>query len=370
MRSEPRRAAVRRPAWGARWEPHHRCRRRILVGGPPVFVSRRLPEAALVPLLAAADVRMFEGEQEPVPRDRLVREAAHCVGLLVLLTDRVDAALLAAAPRLRVVSCMAVGYDNVDVRACTARGIAVCNTPGVLTETTADLCWAILMACARRLDEGRRVVQEGRWASWAPFFLAGQDVWGRTVGIVGLGRIGTAVARRARGFGMRILYTGPAPKPEAEAETGAQRVPLEELLSESDYVVLLAPLRPDTRHLVGARELERMKPTAILVNAGRGPLVDEGALADALRRGRIWGAALDVFEQEPVPPDHPLLHSPNVFAVPHIGSASIATRMAMARLAAENLAAVLRGLQPPSCVNPDVLAASGRGLPSQQPEHT
>jgi len=324
---------------------------------PTAFVSRLLPKEALAPLTAVARVAMFEGADTPVPRARLLAEVAVADGLLALLTERVDADLLAAAPRLRAVSCMAVGYDNVDLDACTAAGVAVCNTPDVLTETTADLCWAILMAAARRLYEGQRAVVEGRWAAWAPFFLAGQDVWGRTLGIVGLGRIGAAVARRARGFGMRILYAGPSPKPEIEAETGAERVPLEALLRTADFVVLLAPLRPDTRHLIGRRELGWMKDTAVLVNAGRGPLVDEVALVEALRAGQIWGAALDVFEREPVPPDHPLLLLPNVLAVPHIGSASVATRTAMVRLAAENLAAVLEGRRPRACVNPEVLGA-------------
>lgn len=324
---------------------------------PVVFVARRLPAEALAPLDAVAEVHMFESEEHPVPAERLRREAAVCSGLLVLLTDRVDGALLAQAPALRAVSCMAVGFDNVEVAACTARGVAVCNTPGVLTETTADLCWAILMACARRLGEAGEVLRTGRWSSWAPFFLAGQDVWGRTLGIVGLGRIGAAVARRARGFGMRILYSGPSAKPDVEAETGAMPVPLDDLLTESDFVVLLSPLRPETNHLIGAEQLARMKPTAILVNAGRGPLVDEEALIAALSARRIWGAALDVFEREPIGPGHPLLALPNVFAVPHIGSASVATRLAMARLAAENLALVLRGLPPRACVNPEVLAA-------------
>lgn len=324
---------------------------------PRVFVARHLPGEALAPLQGLAEVRVFEAEDTPVPRERLLREAALAEGLLVLLTDRVDADLLLAAPHLRAVSCMAVGYDNVDVSACSARGIAVCHTPGVLTETTADLCFAILMACARRLYEGQRAVVEGRWAAWSPFFLAGQDVWGRTLGIVGLGRIGQAVARRARGFGMPVLYAGPARKPQAEAETGARHVPLERLLADSDFLVLLAPLRPETRHLIGAAELARMRPDAVLVNAGRGPLVDEAALIAALQSRRIWGAALDVFEREPLPPDHPLLTLPNVVAVPHIGSASVATRLAMARLAAENLAAVLAGRPPRALVNPAVLGA-------------
>jgi glyoxylate reductase len=322
------------------------------------FVARRLPDVVLEPLRAVADVAIFAEEEAPVPRARLEAEAASADGLLVLLTDAVDAALLATAPRLRAVSVMAVGHDNVDVAACTARGIAVCNTPDVLTETTADLCFAILMACARRLPEARRVIEEGRWAAWAPFFMAGQDVWGATLGIVGLGRIGTAVARRARGFGMRILYASRSAHPLAEAETGARRTDLAALLAESDFIVLLAPLLAETRHLIGRRELARMKPTAVLVNAGRGPLVDEDALVDALRERRIWGAALDVFEHEPLPPDHPLLGLPNVVAVPHIGSASVATRTAMARLAAENLAAALCGGRPKACVNPEVWGAA------------
>jgi len=326
-----------------------------------VFVARHLPAEVLEPLRACAEVCVFEGEEVAVPRERLRAEARTADGLLVLLTDRVDAELLGAAPRLRAVSTMAVGYDNVDLPACTARGIAVCNTPDVLTETTADLCFAILMACARRLYAGQRAVVEGRWPAWSPFFLAGQDVWGRTLGIVGLGRIGAAVARRGRGFGMRILYSGRSRHPELEAETGATRLTLPELLAEADFVVLLAPLTPQTRHLIGARELAAMKPTAILVNAGRGALVDEAALVEALCTRRIWGAALDVFETEPLPPEHPLLSLPNVIAVPHIGSASLATRTAMARLAAENLAAVLTGRRPRACVNPEVLAPAALG---------
>ena len=320
-----------------------------------MFVTRRLPEEALEPLRGLADVRMFEREDVPVDRARLLAEAAGADGLLCLLTERIDGELLAAAPRLRVCSSMSVGHDHVDVAACTDRGVLVCNTPGVLTETTADLCWAILMACARRLYEAQRTVVEGRWPAGAPFFLAGQDIWGRTLGIVGLGRIGQAVARRAKGFGMRILYTGRHGRPEAEAETGAQRVELPELLAQADFVVLLAALTPETRHLIGAAELARMKPTAVLVNAARGPMVDEAALAEALRAQRIWGAALDVFEREPIGADHPLLGLPNVIAVPHIGSASVATRMAMARLAAENLRAGLAGERPRAVVNPRVM---------------
>lgn len=336
-------------SWGSRRGANTLSRR------PAVFVTRRLPEEALADLRAVADVRVYEHEAGPVDRRRLLTEAAAADGLLCLLTERIDAELLAAAPQLKVCSSMSVGYDHIDVPACTARGVLVCNTPGVLTETTADLCWAILMACARRLYEAQQTVVEGRWPAWGPFFLAGQDVWGRTLGIIGLGRIGQAVARRAKGFGMRILYTGRTAHQEAEAETGAIRVPLPELLAEADFVVLLAALTPETRHLIGDAELARMKPSAVLVNAARGPLVDESALAAALREGRIWGAALDVFEREPIGADHPLLGLPNVTAVPHIGSASLATRLAMARLAADNLAQGLTGRRPRAPVNPQVL---------------
>ncbi len=293
-----------------------------------------------------------------MPRADLLRRVGGCHGLLVLLTDRIDRDLLDNAPLVRAVSTMAVGYDHIDVPECTKRGIAVCHTPGVLTESTADLCWAILMASARRLYAGQQAVREGAWHDWAPFFMAGQDIHGRTLGIVGLGRIGEAVARRALGFGMRTLYAGPSRKPEAEARTGARHVPLEELLAQSDFVVLTAPLRPSTHHLIGRGELARMRPEAILVNVGRGALCDEDALVEALAAGRIWGAALDVFATEPLAPDHPLLALPNVIAVPHIGSATVQTRRAMAALAVAGLADVLLGKRPQHCVNPEVLPAS------------
>ncbi len=322
---------------------------------PRVYVTRALPAEALGPLQGVAEVQGWPEAEVPVPRDVLLAAAARADGLLVLLTDRVDVDLLAAAPRLRGVSTMSVGHDHVDVAACTRRGIPVCHTPDVLTETTADLAFALLMAAARRLYEGQRAVVQGRWPAWSPFFLAGHDVHGQTLGIVGLGRIGQAVARRARGFDMRILYSGRRERLEA-AELGARRVPLQELVAQSDFVVLLAALTEETRHVVDADLLARMKPTAILVNAARGGLVDEAALVRALREGRIAGAALDVFEREPLPVDHPLLDLPNVVAVPHVGSATVATRMAMARLAAQNLADALAGRRPRYCLNPETLA--------------
>ena len=321
-------------------------------GLPEVFVTRRLPPDTLAPLAGRVRLRMYEDEAQAVPRDRLLQEAATADGLLVLLTDRVDAPLLDAAPRLRAVSTMSVGWDHIDVEACTARGVCVCHTPGVLTETTADLCFALMLACARRLGAGERAVRAGQWPPWSPFAFAGLDVHGRTLGIVGLGRIGRAVARRARGFAMPVLYSGPRRHADAEAETGARHVSLEVLLATADFVVLLAPLTPQTVGMIGAPQLACMKPDAVLVNVARGGLVDEQALAAALQAGRPWGAALDVFQQEPASPQHPLLALPNVVAVPHIGSASVATRCAMARLAAENLAVALTGRAPSACVNP------------------
>ena len=327
-----------------------------MVVAAAVFVTRRIPGAASALLEAAADVRAWDREEPPVPRDVLRAAAAEAEGLYCLLTDAIDAELLAAAPRLRVVSTMAVGYDHVDVAACTRRGIPVCNTPGVLTEATADLAFALLMATARRVPEAERYLRGGRWQTWSPLLLAGQDVHGKTIGIVGAGRIGQAVGARARGFGMEVLYTARSPKPAFEAGCRARRcASLDELLGAADYVSLHAPLTPATQHMIGEAELRRMKPTAVLVNTARGPLVDEAALARALAGGWIWAAGLDVFEREPVTPDHPLLRLPNVVTLPHIGSATVATRTAMAVLAAENLVAVLQGRRPAACVNPEVL---------------
>jgi glyoxylate reductase len=323
---------------------------------PRAYLTRRLPDAALEIVASACDYRMWESEDEPVPRDVLLREAAGADGILSLLTERVDGELLAAAPRLRVVANMAVGYDNVDLPALTARRVLLTNTPGVLTETTADLAWALMMAAGRRLVEAAEVVRAGRWGAWSPMFMVGQDIYGATLGVVGAGRIGGAVLRRAAGFGMRLLYHNRRPSPEIEAATGAQHRPLDALLAESDFVVVLVPLSSETRGMFGAREFALMKPTAVFVNVARGPVVREGDLYEALRAGRPWAAGLDVFEREPIGADHPLLTLPNVTALPHIGSASVATRTRMAVAAARNLAAVLSGQPAPSPVNPEALA--------------
>ena len=258
-------------------------------------------------------------------------------GLLCLLTDRVDEELLEKCPSLKIVANMAVGYDNIDVEACTRRGVLVTNTPGVLTESTADLAFGLILATARRIPEARDMLLQGRWRTWSPMFLTGQDVHGATLGIIGFGRIGQAVARRAAGFGMSVLYYSRHRYPELEEELGVQHRPLDDLLRESDIVSLHLPLSEDTRGFIGERELGLMKPSAILINTSRGPVVDELALYRALRDRRIWAAGLDVFEREPLPEDSPLRSLDNVVLLPHIGSASIQTRTAMAVLAAENV---------------------------------
>lgn len=328
---------------------------------PRVYITRRIPRPALEIIAAACDYEQWDVEDQPVPRDVLLRAVAEVDGLYALLTERVDAELLHAAPRLRVVANMAVGYDNVDLPALNARRVLLTNTPGVLTDTTADLTFALMMAAARRIVEGHKLIEAGGWTNWSPMFMTGQDVSGATLGIVGAGRIGAALARRAAAFDMRLLYHNRRRAPDLEADPrlgGRLRYAstLDELLRESDFVVALVPLSPETRGMFGAREFALMKDTAVFVNASRGPVVKELDLAEALRAGRPWAAGLDVFEREPIGADHPLLALPNVVAVPHIGSATVTTRTRMATLAAENLAAALTGRPAPSPVNPEVLA--------------
>ncbi len=315
-----------------------------------VFVTRRLPEEALRIVQVMAEMEVWP-EEEPPPRDVLMEKVAEAEGLLCLLTDKIDGELLDHAPKLRVVSQMAVGYDNIDVAACTARGIPVGNTPGVLTETTADLAFALLLATARRLTESERYLRSGQWKTWSPMLLTGPDVHHATLGIVGMGRIGYEMARRAHGFEMHLLYSGPTRNADAERDFKAWHVELDTLLAESDFISLHTPLKPETRHLIGAAQFARMKPTAILINTARGPVVDQAALYEALKAGRIAAAGLDVFEAEPLPMDDPLLQLDNVVLLPHIGSASIATRTKMAVLAAENLVAGLQGRPLPHAVN-------------------
>ena len=320
-----------------------------------MLVTRVIPDEGLEPVREACEVDLWSDELPP-PRDELLRRVAGVDGLLSLLTDRVDDELLdAAGPQLKVVSNFAVGFDNIDVPAVTRRGIPAGNTPGVLTETTADLAFALLMAAARRIPESVDYVREGSWRTWGPMLLMGVDVHGATLGIVGFGRIGREVARRGRGFGMRILYHDVHPAtPEEEAELGARRVELDELLRESDFVSLHVNLTPETHHLVDAEALRAMKPTAVLVNTSRGPVVDPDALTDALRGGEIFAAGLDVTDPEPLPADHPLVSLPNCVVVPHIASASKVTRGKMAAMAAANLLAGLRGERLPTPINPEV----------------
>jgi glyoxylate reductase len=320
---------------------------------PKVFVTRIIPDEGLEPIRAACATDVWTDELPP-PRAELLRRVAGCDGILTLLTDRVDDELLdAAGPGLRVISNYAVGYDNIDLAACARRGVAVGNTPGVLTETTADLAWALILAATRRVAEGDRYVRAGRWRTWGPLLLLGSDVHGSTLGIVGLGRIGQAVARRAAGFGMTILYHARA-RVEAtiEASLGASYVELDELLERSDIVTLHVALSAETRGLIDASALARMKPTSILVNTARGPVVDKVALATALRDGTIAAAALDVTDPEPIPPDDPLLDLSNCLVVPHIASATRATRGRMAAMAAANLLAGIRGEPLPTPVDP------------------
>jgi glyoxylate reductase len=316
-----------------------------------VFVTRRLPGGALDRLGAEHEVEVWP-EQVPPGKPELRARAPELDGLLSLLTDPVDAELIAAAPRLRAISNYAVGVDNVDLDAATARGIPVGNTPDVLTDTTADLAVTLMLGISRRLVEGDAYVRRGEWRTWETELLLGHDLHGATAGIVGFGRIGRAVARRLEGFGCEILHTRRAP---SAGERGG--VSLEELLERSDFVSVHSPLTPETRGLIGDEAFARMKPTAYLVNTARGPIVDSDALERALHDGRIAGAALDVTDPEPLPGDHPLLAAPNLLVLPHLGSATHATRERMSDMAVDNLLAALAGERMPHCANPEVYAA-------------
>jgi lactate dehydrogenase-like 2-hydroxyacid dehydrogenase len=321
---------------------------------PKVYITRPLPTKAVERLAARCDVKM-RPEDAPLDPAQLAESCRDIEGLMATGV-RVSEDVVAQAPRLRAVANVGVGYDNIDVAACTRRGIPVTNTPDVLTETTADLAFALLMAAPRRLVECDRYVREGQWQSSKWELLWGSDIYGKTLGVYGLGRIGKAVVRRARGFSMRVIYFDVVrPTPALEEELGAQFVDRETLLREADFLTLHVPLTPETHHLVGARELSMLKPTAFLINAARGKCVDEAALVEALQSKRLAGAGLDVFEHEPhVHPE--LLSLPNVVLAPHVGSATAQTRLAMAMLAVENLVAGLEGRRPPNLVNPEIYA--------------
>ena len=323
---------------------------------PKVFVTRKIAQEALDMIAGSADMELWEDELPP-PRNVLLNKVRTIDGLLSLLTDKVDAELMDTAPKLKVVSNLAVGYDNIDIAEATKRGIFVGNTPGVLTETTADFTFTLLLATARRLAEADRYTREGNWKTWGPMILLGRDVHHAILGIVGCGRIGLEVAKRARGFDMQVIYNDKVRRsPEEEKRFGLEYVSsLAELLSRADFVTVHTALTPETHHLISAVELAQMKPTAILINAARGTIVDQKALYQALKSRQILGAGLDVTEVEPISSNDPLLTLDNVIIAPHIASASVVTRTKMAIMAAENLLAGLRSKPPPNCVNPEVV---------------
>jgi glyoxylate reductase len=322
---------------------------------PKIYVTRKLPGAHLDRLRQNFDVIVHEGQLPPT-REELLARVKGMAGLLPLLTDKVDAELMdAAGPQLKVIANYAVGYNNIDVKAATARGIVVTNTPDVLTETTADLAWALLMSIARRIVEADKFLRAGRWKTWDPQLLLGSDVHGKTLGIIGLGRIGTAVARRAKGFNMRILAATPDIDDPNAKEVGAEIVPLEKLMRESDYITIHVPLTENTRGMVSEKAIALMKPSAVIINTARGDIIDEHALIRALQEKRIAGAALDVYEKEPIDVNYALIGLNNVILVPHIGSASRETREKMAQIAVDNLIAGLGGKALLSPVNPEVL---------------
>jgi len=320
-----------------------------------IYITRELPEDAMKVLEARFDVEVWRDEMPP-SKSGLVKKVKKADGLICLLTEQIDKDVIEAGPKLRGISQVAVGFNNIDIAAATEKGIYVTNTPGVLTDTTADFAFALMMATARRVAEADRYVRAAKWkVPWGLMMMVGQDVWGKTLGIIGLGRIGSAMAQRARGMNMRMIYYDIYRNEQAEKELGVKFVDLETLLKESDFVSVHVPLLPETRHLINERTLKLMKRTACLVNTSRGEVVDEKALYKALTEGWIWGAGLDVWEKEPTDQDNPLLKLDNVTVAPHIASASIATRTKMAVMAAENMVAIQEGKVPPNLVNKEVL---------------
>jgi glyoxylate reductase len=319
----------------------------------PVLVTRRVPPRVLEAMRAACDIDLWDGE-DPIPRDELLRRLEGKRAVVTLLTEKVDPDFLDVATDLRIVANYAVGFDNIDIEECTRHGVLVSNTPDVLTETTADLTWSLLLAATRRITEGDRFLRTRTPWIWGPEMMLGQDVYGKTLGVVGFGRIGQAVARRGVGFGMRICYSDVRPPPKAvEEDLRAQRLGFDDLLSQSDFVSIHVALTPETRHLFGAEAFRKMKDTAVMVNSSRGAVIDEAALVDALRGGEIFAAGLDVFENEPEV--HPgLLDAENAVIAPHLGSASVETRDAMGLLALENVVSAMEGRRPPTLINPDL----------------
>lgn len=322
---------------------------------PKVYVTREIPESGLKMIKEHFDAEMWP-EYSPSPKEVIIEKVRNVDALVSLLSDKIDTEVFDVAPKLKIVAQFAVGFDNIDAEEATRRGIYVTNTPGVLTETTADFAWALLMAVARRVVEADRYVRTGQWkVSWHPSMLSGRDVYGATIGIVGAGRVGSAVARRAKGFNMKILYQSLSAKPGLEKELDAKRVDLNMLLRQSDFVSIHVPLTKQTYHMINEEKLRLMKKTAYLINNSRGAVIDEKALYRALKEGWIAGAGLDVFEREPTPLDNPLLRLANVVAAPHMSSSSHETRSRMAKMVAENLIAFFEGTIPPNLVNREVL---------------
>ena len=323
---------------------------------PRVFATHSLFEAARQILQETCEVEYWAKPERP-PREEVLWRVKDKEGLICLLTEKINEELLSVAPKLRIAANVAVGFDNIDVAACTKRGVVATNTPGVLDETTADFAWTLLLAVARRLSEGEELARSGKWKNWDLDQLVGTDVWGKTLGIVGFGRIGRAVARRASGFQMKVIYTDAQRAPaEVERALKAEFWEMNALLAESDFISVHVPLLPETRRLFDAPKFKRMKPTAFLINTSRGPVVDEAALVAALEGEQIAGAGLDVYENEPF--IHPGLKRANVVLAPHIASASLETRTKMACIAVENVVALFRGQRPPNILNPEVLKAS------------
>lgn len=313
---------------------------------PTVYICRQMPEEVVAPVREHFKVRMWESTSEAVPREVLLKEVANADALWTVISDQINEQVLDAAPKLKLIVNMAVGYNNIDVKEAKARNIVVTNTPDVLTETTADLAFALLMATGRDLMGAEHALRDGKWTSWEPLGFTGVDIYGATLGIIGMGRIGEAVMRRAKGFSMNVLYHNRKKKSEMEEMYGCRYAELPDLLAKSDFVLILVPYSEETKNMIGAQELSQMKESGILINVARGGIVDEVALYEALRSKTIHAAGLDVFETEPVALDHPLLTLPNLTVLPHIGSASVKTRMAMMDLNSKALVAFAKGEEP------------------------
>lgn len=319
-----------------------------------IVITRCIPDSVKQMLEVKYTTYMWQEENVPIPGELLLEQVRDADALFTNVSDRIDKYVFQAAPKLKVVSTMAVGYDNIDIAEATARGILVGHTPDVLSEAVADLTFALLLATARKVVEAANYIKEGSWRGWGPMLLTGQNVYNATIGIIGMGGIGMGVARRASGFGMRILYHNRRRREDMEHKLGVKYSSLDNLLQASDFVVMLAPATLETRKMIGERELSLMKPTGILINTSRGSNIDEQALITALQERRIWGAGLDVFEVEPIHADHPLVSLDNVVVLPHIGSATAATRMEMAKMTAHNILMGLSGEKIKNIVNPDV----------------